>query len=110
LNIAVLKCIFYVNISNIIGIQNFTSLPQDIFDRGQGFEGLRVAVVAAEVIPVSCSLVTGIQYQYILLLLFMGCFASSCGSCRGERVREREERERGERERGEREREIEKSI
>lgn len=82
--IAVIKCIFYVNISNIIGTQNFTSLPQDIIDRLQGYEGLRVVVVAAEVIPVSRSLVTGIQYHYIVLLLFMGCFASSHGSCGGE--------------------------
>ena len=97
MNIAVLKCIFYVNICNITVTQNFTSLPQDIVDRMQGYERLRVAVVATEVIPVSCSLVTGIQYHYILLLLFMGCFASSHGSCGGERERKRARE--GERER-----------
>jgi hypothetical protein len=91
---AVLKCIFYANISNIIGTQNFTSLPQDIVDRVQGCEGPWVVVVANEVIPVSRSLVTGIQYHYILLLLFMGCFASSHGSCGGEET-ERERKRKG---------------
>lgn len=91
---AVLKYIFYVNISNIIETQNLTSVPQDIVDRLQGCEGLWVAVVVNEVIPVSRSLVTGIQYHYILLLLFMGCFASSHGSCGGEEREIGRERER----------------
>lgn len=73
MNIAVLKCIFYVNVSNIIGNQNLTSLPQHVVGRKQGYDGLLVTVLAAAVIPVSRSLVTGIQYQYILLLLFKGC-------------------------------------
>ena len=58
-----------------------------------------MVVVANEVIPVSRSLVTGIQYHYILLLLFMGCFASSHGSCGGEETEREREREKTERER-----------
>ena len=72
--IGVLRCIFYVNISNVIGTQHFTSLPQNVVDRVQGFRGLWMAVVAVAVIPVSRSLVTGIQYQYIYLYTTHGVF------------------------------------